>query len=108
MLHSSLRVTYLIISSYLVFIYYIYVCSLQNWENRLHEVYIRKCGRVTQSLRWVATKIIELPTYEGLPNLVESITKFDEKVSAPQRLLEFEEALKATPARWWETHKKID
>ena len=45
-------------------------------------------------------------TYEGIPNLTEFIDEFEDKVSDPHRLLVLEEALKATPARWWDTHKK--
>ena len=32
--------------------------------------------------------------------------EFEEKVLELQRLLALEEALNATPSRWWETHKK--
>ena len=42
--------------------------SLENWQNRLHEVSFRKCGLITQSLHRVATEIVEFPIYEGLPN----------------------------------------
>ena len=52
-------------------------------------------------------EIVEPPTYEGLPNLAEFISEFEDRVSEPQRLLELEEALKATPSRWWVTHKKL-
>ena len=45
--------------------------ALENWKNRLHEVSFRKCGLITRSLRQVATKILELPIYEGLPELSE-------------------------------------
>ena len=61
---------------------------------------------ITQSLRQVATEIVELPTYEELPHLPEFLVDFEDKVSQPWRLLVLDEALKATPARWWETHKK--
>ena len=52
------------------------------------------------------TKTIELPIYEGLPELSDFLIEFEDRVSEPQRLLDLEEALKATLARWWETHKK--
>ena len=80
--------------------------ALENWNNRLHEVLVMEFGRVTQSLHWVATEVIELPKYEGIPNLADFIDEFEDKVSEPQRLLALEEALKATPTRWWDTHKK--
>ena len=80
--------------------------ALENWKNRLHEVSFRKCGLVTHSLCCVATEIIELPIYEGLPELSGFLKEIEEKVFEPQRLLALEEALKATSARWWATHKQ--
>ena len=74
--------------------------ALENWQNQLHEVSFRKCGLITQYLCHVTTKIVELPIYEGLPDLSEFLQEFEEKVFEPQRLLELEDALKATPARW--------
>ena len=43
--------------------------ALENWKNQIHEVSFRKCGLITQSLRHVMTKTIELPIYEGLLEL---------------------------------------
>ena len=59
-----------------------------------------------QLLRRVVNEVIEFLIYEGLPKLSKFLVEFEEKVSEPQRLLALEEELKATPARWWETHKK--
>ena len=73
--------------------------ALENWQNQLHEVSLRKCGLITQSLRHVATKIIEFPIYEGLSKLSGFLKEFEEKVYEPQRLLALGEALKATPTR---------
>ena len=39
--------------------------GLENWKNRLHEVSMRMCARVTRSVLWVETKSRELPTYES-------------------------------------------
>ena len=72
----------------------------------MHEVSFRKCGLITQLLCRVAIEIVELPLYEGLPKLFVLLMMFEEKVSGPQRLLAMEEALKATPTHWQETHKK--
>ena len=60
-----------------------------------------------QSLCRVTTKIVELPIYEGLPELSEFLQEFEEKGFEPQRLLALEEALKATLARWWAAHKPV-
>ena len=79
--------------------------ALENWQNRLHEVSFRKCGLITQSLRHVMTETVELPIYEGLPGLLEFFQEFEEKVFEPQRILDLDVALKATPVRWWATHK---
>ena len=80
--------------------------ALENWQNRMHEVSLRKCGLIMQSLCRVTIETIELPIYEGLPELSEFLLKFEGKVSEPQRLLELEEALKATSIRLWATYKK--
>ena len=48
----------------------------------------------------------ELPTYEGLPNLVTFLSEFEGRVIEPQRLFALDYVLKATPARWWGTHKQ--
>ena len=52
------------------------------------------------------TETVELPVYEGLPELSKFILEIEDKLSEPQWFLELEEALKATLARWWVTHKK--
>ena len=41
--------------------------ALEKWKNHMHEVSFRKCVLIMQSLFHVVTKIVELPTYEGLP-----------------------------------------
>ena len=53
-----------------------------------------------QSLHHVETEIVELPVYEGLPELSTFLMEFEEKVLEPIRLLALEEALKATPICW--------
>ena len=45
-------------------------------------------------------------TYEGLPDIPDFIADFEDRVSETQRLLTLDEALNATPTRWWYTHKK--
>ena len=66
----------------------------------MHEVSLRKCGYIMQSLHCVTTQIIEFLIYEGLPKISGFLEEFDEKVSKPQRLLALGEALKATPGCW--------
>ena len=72
----------------------------------MHDVSFRKCGLITQSLCHVVSEMIEFPIYKGIPELYKFLMMFEEKVSEPHQLLALEEALKATPTRWWETHKR--
>ena len=67
---------------------------------------LRKCSLIKKLLCHVATETIELPIYEGLPELSEFLVEFEYKMSKSQWLLALEEALKANPIRWWDTHKK--
>ena len=48
----------------------------------------------------------ELPTYEGLPNLATFLSEFEGLVIELQHLFALDYVLKATPARWWGTHKQ--
>ena len=77
--------------------------ALENWQNQMHEVSLWKCGLITQSLCRVTTKTVELPVYEGLPELSEFLVEFEDKKSEPKWLLALDEALKATPGCWWVT-----
>ena len=54
----------------------------------------------------VGVEASKLATYEGLPNLAYSLAEFEEKVIESQQLSPLEFVLKATPARWWGTHKQ--
>ena len=63
----------------------------------MHEVPIRKCGRITHTLCWVAMEIVQLLTYEGFPYFPKFIGNFEDQDAEPQRLLALEEGLKATP-----------
>ena len=50
--------------------------ALENWKNRMHEVSLKKCGLITQSLCHVETQIIEFLTYEGLSKLYRFLEEF--------------------------------
>ena len=73
--------------------------ALENWHNHLHEVSLRKCSLITQSLCHIATETIDFRIYEGFLELSEFLVEFKDKVSEPHWLLVLEEALKDTPAR---------
>ena len=43
--------------------------ALENWQNRLHEVSMHRCARVTSVVRRVGVEESVFPTYEVLPKL---------------------------------------
>ena len=67
---------------------------------------MRRCVRVTRSMRRVENELRKLPNYEGLPNLATFLNEFEGIVMDSQCLYTLDHALKATPARWWGAHKK--
>jgi hypothetical protein len=68
--------------------------ALENWKQRLHEVSTRKCARITCTLRWIGTEIVEPPRYDGLTYVVYFIKEFELQISDQQRLLALDVALK--------------
>ena len=72
----------------------------------MYEVSTRWCARLTREVRWISTKVSNLPTFYGLNHLETFLVEFEGIVPVQQRLLALDEALKAMPARWWGTHKK--
>ena len=58
--------------------------ALENWKNKLREVSMRRCTRITRSVRRVGAKESEFPKYEGLPNLASFLLEFEEKVTESQ------------------------
>jgi hypothetical protein len=72
----------------------------------MYEVSTRRCARLTKEVCWFDTKLSNLPTFNGLNNLETFLFEFEGIVPVQKRLLALNEALKATPSRWWETHKK--
>jgi hypothetical protein len=60
---------------------------------------------LTREVHWIDTTVSNLPTFDGLNHLEAFLMEFEEIVPIQQRLLALDEALKATPARWWGTHK---
>jgi hypothetical protein len=72
----------------------------------MYEVSMWRCARLTRAVRWIGTEVSNLPTFDGLNHLETFLVEFERIVPVQQRLLALDEALKATPARWWGTHKK--
>ena len=67
---------------------------------------MRRCARITISVRQRGVKERELPTFKGLPNLAYFLVEFETKVTESQRLSTLEFVLKVRPGRWWGTHKQ--
>jgi hypothetical protein len=61
---------------------------------------------LTREVCWIGTTISNLPTFDDLNPLESFLMDFETIVPTQQRLLAMDEALKATPARWWGTHKR--
>ena len=80
--------------------------ALENSQNMLHEVSMRRCLRITRFVCRVGFKASALPTYEGFPNLASFLEEFEENVTKSQQLSTLDYVLKAMPARWWGTHKQ--
>ena len=79
--------------------------ALENWQNQMYEVSTRRCARLTREVCWIGTKMSNLPTFDGLNPLETFLLEFEASVPMQQRLLTMDEALKATPTRWWGMHK---
>jgi hypothetical protein len=71
----------------------------------MYEVSTRRCGRLTREVCWIDTTVSNLPTFDGLKPLENFLSEFETSVPTQQRLLVMDEAMKATPARWWGTQK---
>jgi hypothetical protein len=71
----------------------------------MYVVSTRRCARLTREVHCIATKISNLPIFDGLNPLEPFLLDFEESVPTQQRLLTMDEALKSTPERWCGTHK---
>jgi hypothetical protein len=80
--------------------------SLENWQQRLHEVSTRRCARIDRAIIWVGIEIREPPSFHGVNDLETFLAQYEDEVLENQRLLALDLALKATPARWWGAHKE--
>jgi hypothetical protein len=58
----------------------------------------RRCTRIDQAVRWVGTEIKEPPSFHGINNLEEFLTRYEDEVLENKRLLALEITLKETPA----------
>jgi hypothetical protein len=72
----------------------------------MYEVSTRRCARLTKAVHWIGIEVSNIPTFDDLNHLDTFLVEFERMVPLRQRMLALDEALKATPARWWGTHKK--
>jgi len=79
--------------------------ELEHWKNRLHEVNTLSYNMMTRSLHCVSSEERNLHTYDGLNDVYIFLDAFDREVPEKQRFQALDWALRATPARWWHTHK---
>ena len=80
--------------------------ALENWQNKMHEVSLCRCVIITKFVQRVGAKASALPMYEGFPNIASFLQEFEENVTESQRVSSLDHVLKATPSRWWGTHKQ--
>jgi hypothetical protein len=72
----------------------------------MYNFFAWRCAILTKEVHWIDTMVSKLPTFDGLNHLENFLLEFEEVVPVQHRLLALNEALKATPTRWWGTHKK--
>jgi hypothetical protein len=70
----------------------------------MHGVSTRQCAHLTQSLRWIGTKLCDPPRYDGLTDISLFVKEFELQVPEQKMLLALDVVLKATPTRWWDAH----
>jgi len=71
----------------------------------MHEVSTRRCAYVTKSLRWISFEVCDVPNFDGTNDLEEFIRAYQVVIPEKDWLRDLDVALKATPSRWWVTHK---
>ena len=60
----------------------------------------------TRAVHWIGSEVWEPPRFDGLRDVQGFIEEFEEQIPTKQRIKVLDIALKATPARWWATHKE--
>jgi hypothetical protein len=57
-------------------------------------------------VRWVGTEIREPTSFHGINYLETFFAQYEDEFLENYRMLALDIALKATPTRWWGTHKE--
>ena len=59
----------------------------------------------TKSLHCVSSEVRNLPHYDGLTDIDHFLDAFEREFLEKHRFQAVDSVLRATPARWWGTHK---
>lgn len=59
-----------------------------------------------KSMHWICAEVCEFTTFDGIKYLSTFISDYQKQVPERDRLTTLDVSLKATPTRWWATHKK--
>jgi hypothetical protein len=65
-----------------------------------------RCAQIDHVVRWVGIEVREPPSFHGINDFEEFLTRYEDEVSDSQRLLSLYITLKDTPGRWWGAHKE--
>jgi hypothetical protein len=60
--------------------------DLEDWQNRLHEVSQGRCPTITKELRWIASEVSTVPTFDGLSDIQLFLNQYEEKIPPEKRL----------------------
>jgi len=80
--------------------------ALEDWQNQMHEVSIRRCAYITKSLRWIRIEVCNVSSFDGSNNLEEFMSTYQVTVQEKDWLQALDVSLKATTVRSWATHKE--
>jgi hypothetical protein len=51
--------------------------ALENWQNKMYELFAWRCDRLTKVVHWISTKVSNLPTFDGLNHLETFLAEFE-------------------------------
>ena len=79
--------------------------EIEIWQNRLHDVSVLRCLRITKSFRCIFSEVKGLPYFDGSGSIRDFLRTFESEFPRERRMWALNLAMSAIPARWWETHK---
>jgi len=51
--------------------------ALEHWQQRLDEVYTRRCDHITFTLHWIGTEALYPPKYHGIIDIDPFVKDFE-------------------------------